>query len=151
MKKNAANLLLVAMSTGLILAGCNQQPAQTSTPSTTETNGSISIQENKDASASMNVTDTSNAIDAANDAITNANASTSAAMEAANKAMLDANAQLDASGVVNTPEAKAAMEAANKAMLDANASTSAAMDAANKAVVDANAQLDASTSASVGN
>lgn len=145
MQKNAANLLLVAMSAGLILAGCGPTPASTTAPASTQSSGSISIQENKDATASMSVTDATDAAMAdANKAMTDANASVNASMDAANKAMVDANAQLNASGAAMSPEAKAAMDAANKAMMDANATTKSSMDAANKAMVDANASMSTS-------
>lgn len=123
-----ANLLLVAMCTGLILAGC-QKPAQPTGTDTQNVGGSISIEENKNVNASMSVTE----------AVDSANKATDAALDSANKAMEDANKAVSENAAYLTPEAKKAMEDANKAMAEANASTSAALDAAAKAAVEADA------------
>lgn len=112
MQKLSAKLLLVAACTGLILAGCNQKPAatpttSTKTPSSQESTGSITIQESKDAAASMSITP------AAGGTVTTTPA---AALDAAAKATVDAGAM--------TPEAKKALEEANKALSNASVTTS---------------------------
>jgi hypothetical protein len=138
-----ANLLLVAMCTGLILAGC--QPAQPTPTSTIDSSqnvgGSIAIEENKDVNASMNITET----------LDGATKATDSAMDSATKALDDANKALTENSAYLTPEAKKAMEDANKAMVEANASAGAALEDANKAMIEAKAAMEASASASSGN
>lgn len=106
MKK--ANILILAVATGIILAGCNQKPAETNkTPDNgTSVNGSVKVMENttKNANGSVSITDDKTETTATSD--------TKVMAGDEEKAMMDAKKAMEAADA----QSKAAMEAANKAM-----------------------------------
>ena len=106
MKK--ANILILAVATGMILAGCNQKPAETNkTPdNSSSVNGTVKVMENtsENVSGSVSLTDDK----------TKATATTDTKVMAGDeeKAMAEAKKAMESAEAQN----KAAMEAANKAM-----------------------------------